>query len=158
MELDGMQKWAATCKCTACPLPEAIDIVEPFNAHYVIALGIARFSSCAHWVLQHELVSPPLKTKWDLMEFRSELQPASVLSALYRRRSMNFVIILSISGSCFCTTLTAGHAEHMYNFLTTGSTSSSNIVEPFIAHYVTALGVARFMSCSHWVLQICICL
>lgn len=27
-------------------------IVEPFTAHYVFALGIARFLSCAHWVLQ----------------------------------------------------------------------------------------------------------
>jgi len=26
--------------------------VEPFTAHYVFALGIARFLSCAHWVLQ----------------------------------------------------------------------------------------------------------
>lgn len=28
------------------------QIVEPFTAHYVFALGIARFLSCAHWVLQ----------------------------------------------------------------------------------------------------------
>nr|GMD11019.1 putative ER lumen protein-retaining receptor C28H8.4 [Ipomoea batatas] len=27
-------------------------IIEPFTAHYVFALGIARFLSCAHWVLQ----------------------------------------------------------------------------------------------------------
>ncbi|KAL2895456.1 ER lumen protein-retaining receptor [Bienertia sinuspersici] len=27
-------------------------IVEPFTAHYVFALGMARFLSCAHWVLQ----------------------------------------------------------------------------------------------------------
>ncbi|KAJ8453022.1 hypothetical protein Cgig2_014785 [Carnegiea gigantea] len=27
-------------------------IVEPFTAHYVFALGVARFFSCAHWVLQ----------------------------------------------------------------------------------------------------------
>lgn len=27
-------------------------MVEPFTAHYVFALGIARFLSCAHWVLQ----------------------------------------------------------------------------------------------------------
>ncbi|BAT77688.1 hypothetical protein LR48_Vigan09g031800 [Vigna angularis] len=27
-------------------------IVEPFTAHYVFALGVARFLSCAHWVLQ----------------------------------------------------------------------------------------------------------
>ncbi|GMH18018.1 hypothetical protein Nepgr_019859 [Nepenthes gracilis] len=27
-------------------------IVEPFTAHYVFALGVSRFLSCAHWVLQ----------------------------------------------------------------------------------------------------------
>eukprot|EP00252_Welwitschia_mirabilis_P022941 TRINITY_DN6365_c0_g1_i1.p1 TRINITY_DN6365_c0_g1~~TRINITY_DN6365_c0_g1_i1.p1 ORF type:complete len:276 (+),score=5.26 TRINITY_DN6365_c0_g1_i1:273-1100(+) len=27
-------------------------VVEPFTAHYVFALGIVRFLSCAHWVLQ----------------------------------------------------------------------------------------------------------
>ncbi|KAH9759078.1 hypothetical protein KPL71_016891 [Citrus sinensis] len=27
-------------------------IVEPFTAHYVFALGVARFLSCAHWILQ----------------------------------------------------------------------------------------------------------
>ncbi|KAJ6306337.1 hypothetical protein OIU76_001337 [Salix suchowensis] len=27
-------------------------IVEPFTAHYVFALGVARFLGCAHWVLQ----------------------------------------------------------------------------------------------------------
>ncbi|KAF5951606.1 hypothetical protein HYC85_009550 [Camellia sinensis] len=30
----------------------------------------------------------------------------------------------------------------------------SQIVEPFTAHYVFALGVARFLSCAHWVLQV----
>ncbi|KAL6517365.1 hypothetical protein OROMI_033066 [Orobanche minor] len=29
-----------------------VAIVEPFTAHYVFALGVARFLSCAHWVLQ----------------------------------------------------------------------------------------------------------
>lgn len=29
-----------------------VQIVEPFTAHYVFALGVARFLSCAHWVLQ----------------------------------------------------------------------------------------------------------
>ncbi|CAA6673492.1 unnamed protein product [Spirodela intermedia] len=35
-----------------CVYLEAVSIVEPFTAHYVFALGIARFLSCAHWVLQ----------------------------------------------------------------------------------------------------------
>ncbi|XP_042391492.1 ER lumen protein-retaining receptor erd-2.2-like isoform X2 [Zingiber officinale] len=33
-------------------LMQNAKIVEPFTAHYVFALGIARFLSCAHWVLQ----------------------------------------------------------------------------------------------------------
>lgn len=32
--------------------------------------------------------------------------------------------------------------------------SNPQIVEPFTAHYVFALGVARFLSCAHWVLQV----
>jgi len=27
-------------------------VVEPFTAHYVFALGVVRFLSCAHWILQ----------------------------------------------------------------------------------------------------------
>ncbi|KAL9239145.1 hypothetical protein vseg_013494 [Gypsophila vaccaria] len=27
-------------------------MVEPFTAHYVFALGVARFLGCAHWILQ----------------------------------------------------------------------------------------------------------
>lgn len=28
------------------------NVVEKFTAHYVFALGLSRFVSCAHWVLQ----------------------------------------------------------------------------------------------------------
>ena len=27
-------------------------VVEKFTAHYVFALGLSRFISCAHWILQ----------------------------------------------------------------------------------------------------------
>lgn len=27
-------------------------MIEPFTAHYVFALGVARFLSCAHWIIQ----------------------------------------------------------------------------------------------------------
>ncbi|OAY77850.1 putative ER lumen protein-retaining receptor C28H8.4 [Ananas comosus] len=33
-------------------LMQNTKIVEPFTSHYVFALGVARFLSCAHWVLQ----------------------------------------------------------------------------------------------------------
>ena len=28
------------------------QVVEKFTAHYVFALGLSRFISCAHWILQ----------------------------------------------------------------------------------------------------------
>lgn len=30
----------------------AVQVVEKFTAHYVFALGLSRFVSCAHWILQ----------------------------------------------------------------------------------------------------------
>ena len=34
------------------PLPAPLQVVERFTAHYVFALGLSRFLSCAHWILQ----------------------------------------------------------------------------------------------------------
>lgn len=31
-------------------------VVERFTAHYVFCLGLSRFFSCAHWILQVSLV------------------------------------------------------------------------------------------------------
>ena len=35
-------------------------VVEKFTAHYVFALGLSRFISCAHWILQVDVCSLPL--------------------------------------------------------------------------------------------------
>ena len=34
------------------PLPPPLQVVERFTAHYVFLLGVSRFFSCAHWILQ----------------------------------------------------------------------------------------------------------
>ncbi|KAG2244178.1 hypothetical protein Bca52824_093966 [Brassica carinata] len=41
-----------TCAGLSLKSQDFLGIVEPFTAHYVFALGVARFLSCAHWVLQ----------------------------------------------------------------------------------------------------------
>ncbi|CAN8258219.1 unnamed protein product [Cochlearia groenlandica] len=33
-------------------LMQNAQIIEPFTAHYVFALGVARFLACAHWIIQ----------------------------------------------------------------------------------------------------------
>lgn len=98
----------------------------------------------------------------------------------------DFLGFLCVSGGCFCPTSVASHAEHKGSIQWTGrqlimggyfflvfflfGASKINaflnnlvlfcyfqIVEPFTAHYVFALGVARFLSCAHWVLQVWSC-
>ena len=53
-----MQMWAGSVNRItplASPLPPALfmpQVVERFTAHYVFCLGLSRFLSCAHWILQ----------------------------------------------------------------------------------------------------------
>ncbi|KAG6525857.1 ER lumen protein-retaining receptor erd-2.2-like [Zingiber officinale] len=49
----------------------------------------------------------------------------------------------------FCIYLEAGSVLPQLRLM-----QNTKIVEPFTAHYVFALGVARFLSCAHWVLQV----
>ncbi|KAK4768433.1 hypothetical protein SAY87_003574 [Trapa incisa] len=60
-------------------------IVEPFTAHYVFALGMARFLSCAHWVLQVLDTRGRLLTAlgyglWPLMVLLAEIVQTSILA------------------------------------------------------------------------------
>ncbi len=42
-----------TRSVNTCPPPSmSRQVVERFTAHYVFALGLSRFLSCAHWILQ----------------------------------------------------------------------------------------------------------
>ncbi|XP_010459677.1 PREDICTED: putative ER lumen protein-retaining receptor C28H8.4 [Camelina sativa] len=60
-------------------------IVEPFTAHYVFALGIARFLSCAHWILQVLDTQGRLLTAlgsglWPVMVLLSEIVQTFILA------------------------------------------------------------------------------
>ncbi|KAL3592967.1 hypothetical protein D5086_011607 [Populus alba] len=60
-------------------------IVEPFTAHYVFALGVARFLGCAHWVLQVLDTRGRLLTAlgyglWPLMVLLSEIVQTFILA------------------------------------------------------------------------------
>ena len=60
-------------------------VVERFTANYVFALGVARFFSCAHWILQVFDGKSYLKTAlgtglWPLMVLTSELVQTGILA------------------------------------------------------------------------------
>mmetsp|Transcript_22695 Transcript_22695/g.49707 ORF Transcript_22695/g.49707 Transcript_22695/m.49707 type:complete len:283 (-) Transcript_22695:918-1766(-) len=61
------------------------QVVERFTAHYVFALGIARFLSCAHWVLQimdgdSFLLTALGSGLWPVMVLLSEIVQTFILS------------------------------------------------------------------------------
>jgi len=61
------------------------QVVEKFTAHYVFALGIARFLSCAHWLLQiiddNSFLAVALGSGlWPIMVLLSEIVQTFILS------------------------------------------------------------------------------
>jgi ER lumen protein retaining receptor len=60
-------------------------VVERFTANYVFALGVARFFSCAHWILQVFEGTSYLQTAlgkgiWPLMVLTSEVVQTGILA------------------------------------------------------------------------------
>ena len=60
-------------------------MVEKFTAHYVFALGLSRFISCAHWLLQiidgdSFLLQAIGSGLWPLMVLASELVQTFILA------------------------------------------------------------------------------
>lgn len=61
------------------------QVVEKFTAHYVFALGLSRFISCAHWLLQiidgdSFLLQAIGSGLWPLMVLASELVQTFILA------------------------------------------------------------------------------
>ncbi|MCO5614509.1 hypothetical protein L7F22_068792 [Adiantum nelumboides] len=60
-------------------------VVEPFTSHYVFALGVARFLSCAHWIIQvldsrGYLLTALGHGLWPLMVLLSEVVQTFILA------------------------------------------------------------------------------
>jgi ER lumen protein retaining receptor len=76
--------------------------VEPFTAHYVFALGVARFLSCAHWVLQmldrnSFLISALFYGLWPAMVLLSEVVQTFILAdfCFYYVKRYNILVSLN---------------------------------------------------------------
>jgi ER lumen protein retaining receptor len=77
-------------------------VVEPFTAHYVFALGVARFLSCAHWVLQmldrnSFLISALFYGLWPAMVLLSEVVQTFILAdfCFYYVKRYNILVSLN---------------------------------------------------------------
>ncbi|KAK4770566.1 hypothetical protein SAY87_031098 [Trapa incisa] len=77
--------WGFSVYIEAVSVLPQLRMVEPFTAHYVFALGIARFLSCAHWILQVLDSRGPLVAAlgyglWPSMVLLSELVQTLILT------------------------------------------------------------------------------
>ncbi len=69
------------------------QVVEKFTAHYVFALGLSRFISCAHWLLQiidgdSFLLQAIGSGLWPLMVLASELVQTFILADFWCARPL----------------------------------------------------------------------
>ncbi|CAI5516298.1 unnamed protein product [Closterium sp. Naga37s-1] len=75
------------------------------------------------------------------------LAPCAVLALLVHPRTSHFIVNRVLWA--FCVYLEAVSVLPQLRVM-----QNAKLVEPFTAHYVFALGIARFLSCAHWILQV----
>ncbi len=78
-------------RCLCCA-----QVVEKFTAHYVFALGLSRFFSCAHWILQllegnRYLYSALGSGLWPIMVLLSEVVQTFILADFWWVRACLWV-------------------------------------------------------------------
>lgn len=76
-------------------------VVEKFTAHYVFALGVSRFISCAHWILQivdgdSFLLQAIGSGIWPAMVLLSEVVQTGILADFW----YDVVAICSVAAQC----------------------------------------------------------
>ena len=81
-------------------------VVEKFTAHYVFALGVSRFISCAHWILQivdgdSFLLQAIGSGIWPAMVLLSEVVQTGILADFW----YDVVVICFADAQCFSTLL-----------------------------------------------------
>ncbi|KAL5212326.1 hypothetical protein ABZP36_023173 [Zizania latifolia] len=84
-------------------LMQNTKIVEPFTAHYVFALGVARFLSCAHWVLQAIVVF--VITIHAYANEKSEMEELSMVALSGSILLQAFVVTLEMKQPTYWVTL-----------------------------------------------------
>ncbi|CAI5978530.1 unnamed protein product [Closterium sp. NIES-65] len=75
------------------------------------------------------------------------LAPCAILALLVHPRTSHFIVNRVLWA--FCVYLEAVSVLPQLRVM-----QNAKLVEPFTAHYVFALGIARFLSCAHWILQV----
>lgn len=98
------------------------------------------------YMMQYKLRSSYMADK-DTVPVLYVVIPCFVLAVLISPTTTHFVV--NRIAWAFCVYLEAVSVLPQLRLM-----QNTKIVEPFTAHYVFALGVSRFLSCAHWILQV----
>ena len=91
------------CLRRARPAARPPQVVEKFTAHYVFALGLSRFISCAHWILQ-------VRRRWRRRAQRRAAACVSVWGRIDSRERLRPWTRPASRGSSPCTPCSPAHA------------------------------------------------
>ncbi|XP_039053737.1 ER lumen protein-retaining receptor erd-2.2-like [Hibiscus syriacus] len=122
------------------------SFVMEYDIHTLLDLATLGTTLWVIYMIRFKLKSSYMEEK-DNFALYYVLVPCAVL-ALFIHPSTSHNLVNRIFWA-FCVYLEAVSVLPQLRVM-----QNTKIVEPFTAHYVFALGVARFLSCAHWVLQV----
>ncbi|KAG6699452.1 hypothetical protein I3842_08G067600 [Carya illinoinensis] len=122
------------------------SFVMEFDLHTVLDSATLVTTLWVIYMIRLNLKSSYMEEK-DNLKIYHVVIPCSVLSFIIHPTTQHH--ILNRIFWAFCVYLEAVSVLPQLRVM-----QNTKIVEPFTAHYVFALGVARFLSCAHWLLQV----
>uniref|UniRef100_A0A2P2KWY1 ER lumen protein-retaining receptor C28H8.4 n=1 Tax=Rhizophora mucronata TaxID=61149 RepID=A0A2P2KWY1_RHIMU len=122
------------------------SFVMEFDIHTLLDLATLATTLWVIYMIRFKLKSSYMEDK-DNFAIYYVLVPCAVLALLIHPSTSHNLLNRILWA--FCVYLEAVSVLPQLRVM-----QNTKIVEPFTAHYVFALGVARFLSCAHWVLQV----
>ncbi|KAK3412647.1 hypothetical protein EUGRSUZ_I01372 [Eucalyptus grandis] len=122
------------------------SFVMEYDIHTILDLSTLAATLWVMYMIRFKLKSSYMEDKDNFANYYV-LIPCAVL-ALFIHPSTSHNLVNRISWA-FAVYLEAASVLPQLRVM-----QNTKIVEPFTAHYVFALGVARFLACAHWVLQV----
>ncbi|XP_073316345.1 uncharacterized protein [Primulina huaijiensis] len=122
------------------------SLVMEYDIHTLLDLATLATTLWVIYVIRIKLNSSYMDDK-DTFALYYVVIPCALLSVAIHPSTQHHVMNRILWA--FCVYLEAVSVLPQLNLM-----QNTKIVEPLTAHYVFALGVARFLSCAHWVLQV----
>mmetsp|Transcript_12800 Transcript_12800/g.22769 ORF Transcript_12800/g.22769 Transcript_12800/m.22769 type:complete len:178 (+) Transcript_12800:410-943(+) len=119
-----------------------------YDIHTILDfLSLVATGAVVFCMLTHRRMKETYQRELDSLNFLKVLIPCAILAIVCKpRTSHNFFMKILWA---FCVYLEAVSVLPQLRMM-----QRAKVVERFTAHYVFALGLSRFFSCAHWLLQL----